>query len=270
MNHFSERKLKLDDKSDETWVVWARQPVKKAVVFIHGYRGAAISTWTEFESQLPQRSKAKDYDLFFYGYNCYSSNTTAQGKLLCDFLSRLFASPVNLVGINLPCAANRTSAFGYKEVLLVGHSIGAIVCRRALLFARDLKYNWMPQTKMVLFAPATNGAILSELLKDLDSSWFKFIISGWRYYAPLVDEVAPASPSIEQLKQETIAAVQAGADYLRATKVVVAEVERVVSNLRLRPVDPVPEAGPRGTTHTSICKPHSTFTYPVDQVEEVM
>jgi alpha-beta hydrolase superfamily lysophospholipase len=270
MNHFPERKLRPDDKKDQTWVVWARHPVQKTVVFVHGYMGDAISTWTLFESLLPRRPKAKDYDLFFYGYNCYSGNTTAQGRLLCDFLHRLFTSPADLARGSLPWAAGRTLPSDYKEVFLVGHSIGAIVCRRALLMARDLGYSWMPQTKMVLFAPAHDGALVSELLKDLGWSWLKLFISGWRFASPLVDEVAPGSTSITQLKQETIAAVQQGATYLKSTKVVIAEVERVVSNLQFKPVDPVPVVPYKGTTHTSLCKPRSGFTYPVDQLEEVM
>lgn len=268
MNHFPKRKLKPEDRDDQTWVVWARHPVQKAVVFVHGYMGDAISTWTLFESLLPGRPKAKDYDLFFYGYNCCSSNTTAQGRLLCDFLHRLFSSPADIALGSLPQAADRTFSSDYKEVFLVGHSIGAIVCRRALLMARDLNYNWMPKTRMVLFAPAHDGAIVSEILKDL--GWLRFVFNVWRFASPLVDEVAPGSASIAQLKQETVSAVQQGANYLKATKVIIAEVERVVSNLQFEAVDPVPAVPYRGTTHNSLCKPHSRFTYPVDQLEEVM
>lgn len=270
MNHFPERKLKPDDKTDQTRVVWARYPPKKAIVFVHGYMGSAIPTWTMFESLLPLRPKAKDYDLYFYGYNCFSASTVAEGLLLCAFLQQLHSSPMDLAKSSLPLAAGRATPFHYESVLLVGHSIGAIVCRRALLYARDSGYGWMPQTTMVLFAPAHNGALVSELLKDLGWSWLKLVIGAWRYASPLVDEVAPGSSSIRQLREETIKAVKAGADYLKAAKVVIAEIERVVSNLQFKPVDPVPAVPFRGTTHTSVCKPHAAFTYPLEQLEEVM
>src|SRR4051794_34468129 len=120
MNHFPERKLKPDDTSDGTWVVWAREPPRNAVVFVHGYKGSAIPTWTRFESELPLRPRAKNYDLFFYGYNCYSSNTTAEGRLLCAFLEEMSARPLDVARASLPRAAERPTSFCYERIVLVG------------------------------------------------------------------------------------------------------------------------------------------------------
>src|SRR6185369_10501031 len=102
MNHFPPRRLKPHNKKDKTWVVWSRQVPRNAIVFVHGYMGNAITTWSMFESMLPLRPKAKDYDLFFYGYDCVTSNTTAQGRLLCDFLHKLWTSPGNVARDSLP------------------------------------------------------------------------------------------------------------------------------------------------------------------------
>lgn len=267
MNHKIALKLKPEDKADQTWVMWAHHPVQKAVVFVHGYMGNAVSTWSQFEYLLPTRPKAKDYDIFFYGYNCHNSNTIAQGRFLCEFLRQLFSPPADRDQWNLPQTRNNPFPldYKYKEVLLVGHSIGAIVCRRALLMARDLKYDWMNKTRMVLFAPAHNGALISAFIKEIGSP-SRCI----RWFSPLIDEVAPGSQSITQLKNETASAVNQGANYLKATKVIIAEVELVVSNLQFTGVDPVPAVPYRGTTHFSVCKPNTNFTYPVEQLEEVM
>jgi pimeloyl-ACP methyl ester carboxylesterase len=266
MNHFSERKLKPNNDTDRSWVIWSRHEPIGAVVFVHGFRGQATSTWTSFESLLPPRGKAKHYDIFFYGYNCFSSDTTVQGRLFCDFLHELCTSPDRLAKDSLPTAAAREREFRYERVLLVGHSIGAIVCRRALLYARKLGRDWMPNTSMILFAPADHGARVG-LLKDLpDWSWLYLIKTALRYVSPLVDEVEPSSESIRRLQQDSSDAIKDGAKYLIANKVILAEMEHVIDNQRFVQ-DPVPIPIP-GTTHTTVCKPRPDFTQPIDEVEQ--
>jgi pimeloyl-ACP methyl ester carboxylesterase len=266
MSHFPERRLKPFDKGDKTRVIWARRVPTYALVFVHGYRGHAIKTWSKFDQMLPARNKAQDYDLFFYGYNCTSSNTTAESTFLCDFLNDLFNSPSRVASDSLPREAGRGS-FSYQHVVLVGHSIGAIICRRALLFARDLKYGWMPSTRLVFFAPANNGATISELLKEM--SWFRFSKTLINYNSPLINEVAKGSSFIIQLNQDVINAFNQGAVYLKAKRVVIAQKEKVVDNNKICVIDP--NALPvRGTTHTTVCKPRRSSPEAVDHVESEM
>ena len=224
---------------------------KAPIVFVHGFMGEAIPAWTAFQYLLPLRARAKHYDLFFYGYNCVTGNTMAQGRLFCDFLDKLWTSPESVAKDSLPTTAGRKSNFRYKKVVLVGHSIGAIVCRRALLFARDLGHNWMSNTSMILFAPAHRGARGKALLKDLGTwPWLKLVVTTLRYASPLLDEVAPDSQSIAELQRDSSDAIKKGARYLVAKKVIIAEVERVIDNLRFVQ-DPVPVAIP-GTTHNRL------------------
>ncbi len=269
MLHFPERKLRPGVKSDTTRVLWARRPPRAAVVFVHGYRGEAIGTWSRFDALLPMSPKAADYDLFFYGYNCFSSNTMAEASLLCDFLTELHEDGGALLRKSLALADVRPGPLSYGEVLLVAHSIGAIVSRRALLFARQLRRPWEERTRLVLFAPAHRGAVISELLAELEGAWLSFFRAGFRHMSPLVAEVAPGSPSIVGLEADVEREVARGARHLLATKVVIAEVERVVSNLKLHDLDPVPVVV-RGSTHTSVCKPRPGFLQPLTEVEDVL
>ena len=120
---------------------------------------------------------------------------------------------------------------------------------------------------MLLFAPAHSGALISELVKELDRfAWLKFF---WRSASPLIDEVAPGSDSINDLRLQTVQAIQdGGASYLITKKVIIAEIERVVSPLRFGQA-PVPVAFV-GTNHRTVCKPRPNFTLPVDQVEQLL
>lgn len=269
MDHFPDRKLRPGVKGDTTRVLWARRPPRGAVIFVHGYRGYAIETWSRFDDLLPASPKAADYDLFFYGYNCFSSNTTAEGRLLCDFLTELELSPGALLQQSLGLPGVRPQHSSYGEFILVAHSIGAIVSRRALLFAQGLNRGWGTRTRMIFFAPAHRGAIASQLVRSLPGSWLSFMIAGFRYASPLLDEVAPGSDSIVGLQEDTEQAVSQGARHLLATKVVIAEVDRVVSNLKLHHLDPVPVVVP-GSTHTSVCKPRAGYMQPLTEVEGVL
>lgn len=269
MQHFPERKLRPGAPGDATRVLWARRPPKAAVVFVHGYRGEAIATWSRFDALLPTRPKAAEYDLFFYGYNCYSSSTTAQARLLCDFLEGLHQDPGALLRESLRLPDVRPDPFSYAEVIVIAHSIGAIVSRRALLSAGQLKRSWGSRTRQVFFAPAHRGAIVSQLVAELSGSWLSFLIAGFRHASPLMDEVAPGSLSIVELQADIAREVATGATHLLATRVVIAEVDRVVSNLKLHDLDPVPVVVP-GSTHTSVCKPRPGFLQPLTEVEAVL
>src|SRR3954451_15093457 len=93
MPHFVERKLKPKDPHDLTRVMWSRGVPDQAIVFVHGYRGEAIATWTRFETMLTRRPEADPYALFFYGYDCLRGDTWTAGSMLCDFLHQLATSP---------------------------------------------------------------------------------------------------------------------------------------------------------------------------------
>jgi pimeloyl-ACP methyl ester carboxylesterase len=257
MNHFPERRLKHD-----TMVAWSRFNPKGAIVFVHGYMGKAIGTWQSFEAMLPTEPKAQQYDLYFYGYDCVNGNTTASASLLGDFLEHLVDAPEQVAQQGAAPGIFRQDGFRYGKIVLVGHSIGAIVCRRALLRGWKQGKQWMAKTKLVLFAPAHRGAIVSELLEDLKAgSWFSFLRAGWNLKSPLVREVDPKSPSIAQLISDIDAAWKAKQKYVKAERVIVAEVDRVVSNLGIS-IDAQPDAIPR-STHTSVCKPKPALRDPL-------
>jgi pimeloyl-ACP methyl ester carboxylesterase len=85
LTHYPERQLNLspDFGGKGTSAIWSQSPghAGKAIVFIHGYGGNALKTWSEFNKLLPLEPKAADYDLIFYGYDGLYSTINSRACL---------------------------------------------------------------------------------------------------------------------------------------------------------------------------------------------
>jgi pimeloyl-ACP methyl ester carboxylesterase len=267
--HLAPRTLRGLEKPDkDVQALFAAQPNRKAVLFIHGFSGDAINTWSDFHELLPACPKCNGRDLFFYGYDGLRAQMHASAAIFRAFLDRLFGETKAFLTDNLPHSAQRGDGFGYDELIIVAHSLGAVISRRALLDATKLKSDWVAKTKLVLYAPAHKGAKVADLALEVASSFtfLKLFGIGARFESPLIDELKPKSLALEKLLQETEAATTMGANrHLIATKVVIAEYERIVENETFGD-DPPPDAIPN-TTHISVCKPTKDFLQPLSHLE---
>jgi pimeloyl-ACP methyl ester carboxylesterase len=267
--HYPEHLLNLSPSfgGRGTSAILARKPNGKAVVFIHGYGSKAITAWAEFNKYLPQSPGFEQYDFIFYGHDALYATTTASATLFCEFLNQLITEPSSIINSCLSLSAARQQ-FEYSKVILAAHSLGAVICRWALLLARDKGYNWMDKTALVLYAPAHMGARVVDLARET-TGFLRSFVTTFRFASPLLDELNPESPMLKALQQKTADAINAGnSQYLIAKKVVIAEQERIVTNLSFLQ-DPPPVTFSR-TTHTSVCKPKDTFLDPIEILSEVL
>jgi len=252
-------------------VLFAIQPSSKAVLFIHGFSGDAIDTWSEFPLLLPIANRCHGHDLYFYGYDGLRADLTSSAALFRDFLDRLFSRTIELVNTNLPPAAQRPAGFTYDQMLVVAHSLGAVITRRALLDATRLGRDWAAKIQMLLFAPAHKGANVADLALEA-ASGFKFVrlfSALARFESPLIDQLKPGSDILKSLLEETQRARANDANpHLKARKVIIAEYEKIVRNETFGD-DPPPESIPN-TTHTSVCKPRADFRRPLEFLEECL
>ena len=272
VSHYLARSLSLGPDYDKkgTSAIWARNPNGKAVVFIHGYGGDALTTWNEFNKHLPESPGFEQYDFIFYGHDGLYTTTTASATLFCEFLNQLFTQPLTIINPSLSLAAARRQEFQYSKIILAAHSLGAVIGRWSLLFARDRRYTWMNKTTLVLYAPAHMGARVVRLALESRLGILSSVVSSFiRFSSPLIDELAPGSQELQALQQKTLAAINAGdSPYLIAKKVVFAAKERIVTNLPF-PQDPAPITF-AGTTHHSVCKPKDTFLDPIDVLSKAL
>jgi hypothetical protein len=175
----------------------------------------------------------EQYDFIFYGHDGLYTTTTASAILFCEFLNLLFTQPLTIINHTLPYKWLRPKEFQYSKIIIAAHSLGAVIGRWSLLFARDKQYTWMNKTTLVLYAPAHMGARVVRLACEsrLDIL-ISFVRSFTRFSSPLIDELAPGSPELQALQQKTLAAINAGdSPYLIATKVVFVAKERIVTKM---------------------------------------
>lgn len=271
-SHLAILQLQADRKPDNSvQAMFSTNPGRKALVFVHGFSGRAVETWSDFHLLIPQSDKFADFDLYFYGYDGLWSELHASAGMLRDFLDRLLNENPQLVNASLPAAASRPDDFCYEQVVLVAHSLGAVICRRALVDATKMQLPWPTRIRMLFFAPAHRGAKVADLALEAASffSFLKFFGVFSRFSSPLIDQLKPDSTELETLLAETVELCQDGDNrHLVAHKVWIAEYERIVKNETFG-IDPPPETIP-DSDHLSICKPHQGFRIPLACLEECL
>jgi hypothetical protein len=268
MNHWSGQPVPYGVDSQ---VFLSREPEGKLLVFVHGYTGKAVKTWEEFDSLIPQDDFFKGYDVLFYGYPGFRSNVIAGAALLCEMLEAIYGNPEMLIQ-NPRIANSRPKLARYDQIGLVGHSLGSLLIRWALVIASKEKgMGWKKaDPRFVLFAPAHSGNLLETALEELRSSWAFGSMAGavLGISSPFLNELAPGSAVLLGLQE---AVKQEGNSSLNffAHKVVIAELDQVVSNLPF-PGDPMPIAI-RGKGHIDVCKPKAkTYERPLEILKEVL
>jgi pimeloyl-ACP methyl ester carboxylesterase len=281
IQHYPQTQLRW--AREEAWmpnsqVLLSRHPRPvNAVIFIHGWGGDAGSTWDsfpQFAGTMPETSNA---DVFFLDYPSLQSQVPFCAAQLRGFLFDLVRQPVNcIINPSLPTSAPRRAENGfYRRVLIIAHSMGAVISRRALL---DLDQqpdgftdNELARFKLLFFAPAHSGSAIplligsglgldfvpgAKLIGSLARLWFQSLRDleeGSSFLRQLADDCK----ELREARTERHASVR----HLRAA-VYHAQNDRVVSQNNFDhdpPFKPV-----MGQNHRSICKPNETYRDPVE------
>ncbi len=262
-NHFDCEAVPLDPRSK---IILSKHSPTSLVVFVHGFRGDAMETWQQFDELTISRKAFKHADILFFGYDAYHSNVLASASFLFDLLDRATVSPATLVGSHQQLLIDARKG-GYARIVLVAHSLGAVVSRWAILRAVEEGRPWRDSIRLLLFAPAHTGSDLATMATSAVAGfpWLSLFVEAAKAKVPLVKELEPASRVLTELADRV---GRHKAACLRANRVVVAEHEIVVSNLPF-PGDPCPDAL-RDTDHVSVCKPTLGQDRAVTFLEELL
>lgn len=267
-SHYTPRSLPYGKDSR---VRWAVNPSGVAVLFVHGFGGGATDTWDEFADRLPERPESRGHDLLFYGYESLTKQSTINAALFRDFLHDVATDPfTRVMKPSLRVDRTLTPAFRYRRIVLVAHSLGAVVVREALIQAANdpAMRPWLPLVQLALFAPAHTGAkviaLAEEAIGAMKLRLGSLVAAGYRAYAQVLSDLEPRSTALDRLKLETTRLLDEGVDALKARVVVQGDQDRIVDTTVFC-ADPGPKVEP-GKGHTEVCKPSARYTRPVDHL----
>ena len=197
-----------------------------AVVFVHGFAGGATSTWSQFHSLVDVYSSEFEWwkatDAYFYRYGSISKPVAVNAHGFRSFLDFVFPSPQHSI---IDSVRSVPGGARYSNLVLVGHSEGAVVIRRALIetyktlretlvkfpdseakheIESFLVANPVFAATLILFAPAYlgfSGAGWLQLLLHLPK--ISGIFNAALNFSTAYVELQKDSPVLKQVKDDT-------------------------------------------------------------------
>jgi len=247
---------------------------RRLVVFVHGWRGHPLDTWGGFP-EPPDDVWWREADLLFVAYDSTKESMTASADRLRSRIGDFYPRPYEAMLTNEVASVRDDRDRDYEELIIVGHSLGAVVARRAVVDALD---EWAStdyeggtrpsilDARLRLFSPASAGFAPRGLLGAFRATptWWvaeMFLRRGGAY-----PDLQPGSPVLVSTRKRTerygSEDVRAGA---LAAHLLWANPERVVTTERYD-TDPVSRTMD-GTDHRSVCKPDIGYTAPFHFVQ---
>jgi pimeloyl-ACP methyl ester carboxylesterase len=268
-----------------------------AVIFVHGFDGGPRTTWTDFMylvDELPSQLNVwKSCDLFFYGYESHDQIVPLAeafyGFVEGGLLPKLKVTLPSSYEISTNAGRPKTRDIPYKQIVLVGHSTGALIIREAILqylvpmersgglssietrHTSELM-SVFSQADLRFFAPAHSGVIAAGKLGLARSlPLIGQILEGYLRSNPLYQNLKPGSPTIEAVRKETerlystfqIPALKAILLFGQHEEIV--EIGGYVQDEYYEAVPGQKRTEP-GKRHESICKPSHSFMKPLEFV----
>lgn len=243
------------------------------MTFVHGFRAHAIAAWHEFSESGHAGQWWRESDLLFVGYDSIKENITGVANRIRRELPTLFPRlPRDLAQIR-GVGPRGESALDYGELVLVGHSLGGLIVRRALA---DCAQEWLDQrtlapdlpkpelldAKTRLFSPASAGFRAAGTLGLLQATPAWWAVNLVLRRASAFTDLQPGSPLLQATQRRTERLVTRHKRELEALSpsILWANPDNIVLTERYD-TDFV-ECSVDGVTHSQVCKPHAGYQAP--------
>ena len=188
-----------------------QQQNKRAVIFIHGFSGAADATFGMLPAFLAGNPKLYDWDIYCFGYPT-SLSPDISGVWSAD-------PPLDTLAGYLQTQITTTRFARYDELALVAHSMGGLIVQRAaldggiaerlshiLLFGTPSnglrKAGWGKLFKRQVRDIETDGVFITRLRKDWQATFGSERPFFFRAVAGLRDEFVPRESSVDLFPAE--------------------------------------------------------------------
>ena len=276
MNHYFACKFGLDPRPKYvSYAHFAREPTGDALFFIHGLRGSPTKTWGDFQKLLLDDQHFAGFDIFFFGYKS-TARATASANYFRDHLVFICNEPAKFFNLCYSDKPLRScEEICYSRVIIVGHSLGVPVARRALLLSlrEEPQPKWLKNVLLVSFAPADQGSSAPEKLND-SCGLMKNIITIGRLKWAVIDDLRKDSKFLDLLRTGTITALKErpcngciGA--LRARSVIIGQDDTLIDFDEPFCEDPSHEQI-SNCDHLKVCKPSKSFLDPLKKFEDAI
>jgi pimeloyl-ACP methyl ester carboxylesterase len=248
----------------DTRALWAIHPTGNLLVFVHGFGGKSVGTWSHFPALLQGRTQTAEWDAVFFGYDGLHTPAAYSAATLREFLKDFETNAASHANQALDPSHQR-DPFIYQRIAIIGHSLGSIVSREAMCQGLRGSDTWPDKCCLFLFAPAHTGADVILLVREtLPGSMTALAQSVAQLFGKfkVLKDLVPGSNALVALKLEVENQLRTKRKSAVTAKLVVhANDDRVV-----RPEDFIPEDEPLTpvvATHTSVCKPEDAFLKPL-------
>lgn len=242
----------------------------RLVVFVHGFLGRSDQTWGDFLQLTSADEWWRRSDLLFVNYDSARDNITAVADRLRRYLPDFYPLPHHALCVNGDIALRDDHSAPYGELIVVGHSLGGLVVRRATVDALQECLDQADETtaahhplldaQLRLFSPASAGFRPAGLLGLIRASGLWSGVELLLRQSSAFTDLQPGSHILVDTRRRTESLRGApGAQATRAN-IAWANPDNVVISERYD-TDPVSHTV-EGQSHTSVCKPTTKYDSP--------
>lgn len=282
MSHVHVRNLgsHIDYVSGESYALLTEDSeARHVVIFVHGFGGHPFKTWYQMQDLITSDDRWKGTDAYFIGYRSVQDEVMLSAAYMARIIRAICPEPPD--DIFKVYARNTTYQFRshktrYESVDLIGHSLGGVVLRIALLellrqgiaAANSSDITELPVSyalpcgaKVRLFAPAQGGARIAGLKGMIRNALgFRALIDLYRGRSPSFQELEPGSLLLQALREDInyYADQYPGLSSVRA-RIAWAQNDHVVTSLPFRHDACYTILN---TNHLTVCKPNRKFFSP--------
>ncbi|SFU10859.1 hypothetical protein SAMN04487915_11158 [Arthrobacter sp. ov118] len=251
----------------------SHERAKRLIIFVHGFLGQTVSTWKEFQHSGRVGQWWREADMLFVGYKSTRVNVASVGHLLIRQLPLFFPTPFPPAMQVKGVAVRDDTMSPYEELILVGHSLGGLVVRCALVEAAQQWHYSPPGTERPillsaqtrLFSPATAGFRPAGFLGLAEAFGMRGISEMYLRMSSAYLDLQPDSSMIQETQSRTKYFYEKTSEPALQARILWANPDNVVkaegymTDLFADSVD--------GKSHLTVCKPHDGYTRPWQFVE---
>jgi triacylglycerol esterase/lipase EstA (alpha/beta hydrolase family) len=249
--------------------------VDTAIIFVHGFHGDQEKTWRTFQKLIDQYEEFNSWDAYFVGYRSTREQIAATAYNLSRFIERIYPRPPSeifqrVVPNTSTTIRLRDDVTEYTRLVLVGHSQGGAVIRKAVLeTAKEALRTGTVETdpichaELALFAPALFGMFLSGF------KGFAAATAAWKVVGPVLSgspsykELQPNSKFLARLENETVQLASQNHEKVAAlaARIAWAARDKIVQGGQRYQCDPKYIFFDQD--HSGICKPDANYRDPL-------